>query len=200
MTEPRKEAAAISIGRESLDPMELLIRAQSYLADSFRERCRRGQQEAARRRAIIAARTDPEHPAKDRLAAMEWRIARLQNPVARYLTLASLITDLGHQSDEDGIHYAVDCALDILSQAAWPQAQLILDEHGRVVGFEDDVYDGWGLAVAVGEVVLVRGFAERLRAIQALVECGIDDLAYEWGLEVAWFLKKQRHAAERGDA
>ncbi|MNS43730.1 hypothetical protein D3C72_761490 [compost metagenome] len=200
MTESHKKSAAISIGREVCDPTELLITARRLMDEGFRERRRRGQREAALCREIITAGTNLEKPAKDRLDAMEWRIARHQNPVARYLTLASLITDLGHQSDEDGIHYAVDCALDILSQAAWPQAQLILDEHGRVVGFEDDVYDGWGLAVAVGEVVLVRGFAERLRAIQALVECGIDDLAYEWGLEVAWFLKKQRHAAERGDA
>jgi hypothetical protein len=101
---------------------------------------------------------NPEKPARDRLAAMKWRIARHQNPVARYLTRASLITDLGHQSDEDGMHYAVDCAFEIRSQTAWPQAQLVVDEHGRVVGFEDDVYDG------------------------------------------ALFLKKQRHATERGDA
>lgn len=123
---------------------------------------------------------------------MEWRVARHQNPIARYLTLAPLITGLGHQSDEGGIHYAVDCALDILFQTAWLQAQLIVDGRGHVVGFEDDVYDGWGLAAAGGEVVLVQGFAERLRAIHALVECGMDDLPFEWGREAALFLRKQR--------
>lgn len=50
------------------------------------------------------------------------------------------------------------CALDILAQSAWPQAHLVVDEHGCIVGFEDDVYDG------------------------------------------ALFLKKPRHATERGDA
>jgi len=50
---------------------------------------------------------------------------------------------------------------------------------------------------AVGEVALLRGLAERLRVINALVQCGVDDLAYEWGLGVAWFLRKQRHTAKR---
>lgn len=197
MNQARKKSVAISIGREPFNPMELLIAKQGSMADSFRERCRRGQREAARRRAIIAAGTNPDKPAKDRLAAMEWRVARHQNPVARYLTLASLITDLGHQNDDGGIHYAVDCALDILSQTAWLQAQLVVDGRGRVVGFEGDIYDGWGLAAAVGEVVLVQGFAERLRAIHALVECGMDDLPFAWGREAALFLRKQRLAMAR---
>gem|GEM_PF-5471324 len=118
MTEIPKNSAEISIGREAIDPMEVLIAMQSSMADSFRERCRRGRREAAQRREVIAAGTHPEKPVKDRLAAMEWRVAYHRNPVARYLTLASLITDIGHRSDEDGIHYAVNCALDLLSQTA----------------------------------------------------------------------------------
>lgn len=43
MTELHKKSAAISIGRESPDPMELLIAGQGFMADGFRERCRRGQ-------------------------------------------------------------------------------------------------------------------------------------------------------------
>lgn len=140
-----------------------------------------------------------ETPARERLAAIEAQIAHHHDAVCRYLTLASLVTDLGHQSDVDGMHYAVDCAQDILSQPDWPQARLLFDAGGDALEFEDDIYGAWGMAAAVGEAVLIPDMAERLRAIRALVECGIDDLAYEWGLEVAWFLRNQRHATEEDD-
>lgn len=175
--------------------LELLVTHQRTTANDFRERCRRGRADAARRREIAAGSTNPELPANDRLAAMEWRIAHHRDPVGRYLTLASLITDLGHQSDEDGTHYAVDCSVNILSQATWHQARMLVDALGNAIEFEDDIYDGWGLAAAVGEVVLLKDRSERLRAIRALVECGIEDLPFEWGRETALFLKKQRLAA-----
>ena len=52
------------------------------------------------------------------------------------------------------------------------------------------------MAAVVSEVVLVQAFAERLRAVRALVECGMDDLP-EWGRETALFLKKKRLAVGR---
>ena len=49
------------------------------------------------------------------------------------------------------------CALDILAQSAWPQAHLVVDEHGCVVGFEDDVYDGGALFLKKQRYATERG-------------------------------------------
>lgn len=115
---------------------------------------------------------------------------------ARYWTLASLITDLGHQGDEDGMRYAVDGALDILSQSAWPQAQLAVDEHGRVVGLKTmSMMVGawqwlWAKLSWCGSLPNVFALSTRSSNAGSMILL----------TSRALFLKEQRHATERGDA
>lgn len=120
------------------------------------------------------------------------------DPLRSYLVIASLVTNISQQCDEDGVALAVEYALDVFGQVAWTQARLVRDEHGAVCGFEDDVYDGMGLARAVGQAVLQAEVADRTRAVWGLIYLAVEDPPHDWGHEVASFLQKQRLHGEGG--
>lgn len=122
-----------------------------------------------------------------------------KNPCCSYLGISSLVTDIAHQCDADGVAMAVDHGMAICAQPSWPQARLIRDERGVITGFDDDVYDGQGLAKAVAQAVLQQDVSDRERAVWGLIYFAVEDPPHDWGHEVASFLEKQRlHAGSGG--
>lgn len=115
-----------------------------------------------------------------------------RNRCCSYLVIASLVTDIAHQCDPDGVALAVQHGMEIYAQPSWPQARLIRDERGVITGFDDDVYNGQGLAKAVGQAVLQYDVSDRERAVWGLIYFAVEDPPHDWGHEVASFLEKQR--------
>lgn len=127
-----------------------------------------------------------------RLAQVISTAVSSKNPCCSYLVITSLLTDVAHQCDADGIDLAVQCAMKIYAQPAWPQAQVVRDERSWITGFTDSVYDGQGLAKAAAQAVLQQEVADRERAVWGLIYFAVEDPLHDWGHEIASFLEKQR--------
>ena len=135
-----------------------------------------------------------------RLAQVIANAVSAKNPCCSYLVISSLVTDIPHQCDADGVALAVQQGMKIYAQPSWPQARLIRDERGVITGFDDDVYDGQGLAKAVAQAVLQQNVSDRERAVWGLIYFAVEDPPHDWGHEVASFLEKLRlHAGAADD-
>jgi len=132
------------------------------------------------------------------LAQLIANAAATKNPCCSYLVISSLVTDIAHQYDADGVALAVQYGTEIYAQSSWPQARLIRNERGVITGFDDDVYAGQGLAKAVGQAVLQQDVSDRERAAWGLIYFAVEDPPHDWGHEVASFLEKQRLHAGSG--